>query len=272
MTLVSLANTITPTFANVLKSQASPAQIAKQILADTQIGPSSHHIDQIASGLENVAQSDPTKEANVRAEVIKGLSPAEQGELSRESDQGGKADDCVDRSYVSASKVRDIIIKATDSEFNPSNYYTISAHADHEGLRGVPNTSHTSNPEAQAKALIADIRAHGWDGKKPIMALACNFGNSDKVVKAVARLAGVPVIAATNLVKGTVGWSSAKQSVTTDDGRPNGGRFLQFNPNGQVHNPFCIEKSYAVVAIEYTMKNGNPVLTPTIVPLNSLVK
>ncbi len=271
MSSVNTVSGIAAPFANFITSQASPAEIAKSILADTQIGQSGHHIDQIAARLESFAQNDPIKEVNVLAEIIKGLSPAEQGELARVSKMSGSQTDCADRSYVPAGKMKDIIIKMTDSHFHPANYYTVSSHATLDGLHGVPNTSPSASPDEQAKAFIADIKAHGWDGRKPIMLIACEMGKS-KVTPIIARLTGVPVIAATNIVTGTVGILSATQKVMTEDGRPNGGRFWQFNPDGTKQNPMGISENYAVVGFEHAMKNGKLVLTPLTVPKSAIVQ
>jgi hypothetical protein len=59
----------------------NPKETAKAILADTQIGKTSHHIQKIEAHLDALSKNDPITANLVRQEVMKGLSPLEQGQL-----------------------------------------------------------------------------------------------------------------------------------------------------------------------------------------------
>ncbi len=71
-------------------SPKSPSDIAQTILQDTQnpslvlrnsIGLPQNRIEQIEARIDSLAQNDPALADSVRAEVIKGLSPMDQGKL-----------------------------------------------------------------------------------------------------------------------------------------------------------------------------------------------
>jgi hypothetical protein len=86
MTNVSNANLTSPSFTTSITATLpplDPADLAKSILASTKIGESAHHIDKIEARLDAIAAKDPANANQVRDEVMKRLSPMEQGELMR---------------------------------------------------------------------------------------------------------------------------------------------------------------------------------------------
>jgi hypothetical protein len=268
---------IFPSHTNPLVPVLQPAQIAQSILADTQVGSSAHNIEKIEAHLVAIAANEPATASLVRAETMKALSHTEQGELSRLA--GGPnpsvKDSIEEKAHVSRSYIPGIVVKPgdigiwfPDSYFNLKDYYTISAHGGPHGVAGVPNSQSRFDAKVQAEAIYADINNNGWDKKKPIILLVCNLGNG-KVPKELAKIAKVPVYAATGFVVGSVGLTTARQDVQTEDGGSNGGRFLQFNPNGTEQNPFNIKDEFAVVGLERTFYNE---LKPITVPVGKLVK
>ncbi len=83
MTTVSAPTGFSPNVTNTLAKAMPPSETAKAILAETQIGKSTHHINKIEAHLDALAAQDPKTANAVRAEVMKRLSATEQGELSR---------------------------------------------------------------------------------------------------------------------------------------------------------------------------------------------
>jgi hypothetical protein len=263
-------------FNRFIPTTQSPSIIAQSILADTAIGKTAHNIEKIAVQLEQFAQNDPSKAVAIKAEVIKALSPTERGELSSVIEKGvqgdAKKDDCVNRSYIPGIMVKpsEIGIWFPDSYFNLKDYYTISAHGNELGVRG-PNFAPTTNDVTEARLLLEDIEAHGWDRKKPIILLVCNVGKG-QLPSELAKQAGVPVYAATGFVSGSVGAVTARQDVIHENGEPLGGKFEQFNPDGTKQNPFNIKNQYAVVGLERTFTGGLKPITVPIAVLEASLK
>jgi hypothetical protein len=86
MTNVSNANRTSPTFTTTITVTLppfDPADAAKSILASTKIGSSAHHIDKIEASLDRISARYPEIANQVRDEVMKQLSPVEQGALMR---------------------------------------------------------------------------------------------------------------------------------------------------------------------------------------------
>ena len=136
-------------------------------------------------------------------------------------------------------KLENLEIKVLDSTFNPKGYFTVGAHGNQSGF-GFGVLTEPGSPSSQLKA----IQAAGWNGKDPIVILACNFGNGSGPAE-LASLAQVPVIAATGYV-----WPSfGSQDVKTSDGTSPGGQFIQTNPNGSKQNPFSVSAEEAVIGV-----------------------
>jgi hypothetical protein len=232
-------------FNSFMPTTKSPSLIAQGILADTQIGKTAHNIEKIAAGLGQFAQNDPLKAAYVKTEVMNALSPTEQGELSSVLEKIESKSGLVDKSYISSPK--DVGIMIADSYFNLKDYYTVSAHGGPDNIVGVPNSKRELSAKAQAQLLYNDIIADGWNRKKPIILLMCRVGKG-QIPAELARIAKVPVYAATGYTQAST-WLEHRQDVVTKQGAANGGKFLQFNPNGTQQNPFNIKNEYSVVGL-----------------------
>jgi hypothetical protein len=80
--MTAIVNALRPSF-SFIPNSTSFADMAKSILADTQTGKLGHDIDKIVAHLSTLASQDARAETTVRGEVMKQLSPLEQGQLER---------------------------------------------------------------------------------------------------------------------------------------------------------------------------------------------